>query len=122
MLTSCSLLPSSSPLISLLGEQQPESQLEEAKGLLLAVGGENGLLALIDVANKKTVSKRRIQTKDETDNIFRQVYQTKLNSPVMAVSPLDAALLAGCEDGSLHRVELKNEVIIGKGTVEENGK
>ena len=122
MLTSCSLLPSSSPLTSLLGEQQPESQLEEAKGLLLAVGGEKGLLALIDVANKKTVSKRRKQTKDETDNIFRQVYQTKLNSPVMAVSPLDAALLAGCEDGSLHRVELKNEVIIGKGTVEENGK
>ena len=122
MLTSCSLLPSSSPLISLIGEQQPESQLEEAKGLLLAVGGEKGLLALIDVANKKTVSKRRIQTKEETDNIFRQVYQTKLNSPVMAVSPLDAALLAGCEDGSLHRVELKNEVIIGKGTVEENGK
>merc|ERR1712192_135102 len=93
VLTSCSLLPSSSPLMRLLGEQQPESQLEEAKGLLLAVGGENGLLALIDVANKKPV------------------YQTKLNSPVLALSPLDAALLAGCEDGSLHRVELKNEVV-----------
>jgi len=93
VLTSCSLLPSSSPLMSLLGEQQPESQLEEAKGLLLAVGGEEGLLALIDVANKKTV------------------YQTKLNSPVLAVSPLDVALLAGCEDGSLHRIELENEVV-----------
>ena len=44
--------------MSLLEEQQPESQLEEAKGLLLAVGGEEGLLALIDVANKKTVSNR----------------------------------------------------------------
>jgi len=94
VLTSCSLLPSSSPLMRLLGEQQPESQLEEAKGLLLAVGGEKGLLALIDVANKKTV------------------YQTKLNSPVLAVSPLNAALLmVGCEDGSLHRVELQNEVV-----------
>ena len=103
----------------LLGEQQPEAQLEEAKGLLLAVGGENGLLALIDVANKKPVSNGRIR-KSKTDNIFRQVYQTKLNSPVLALSPLDAALLVGCEDGSLHRVELKNEVI-GKGTVEENG-
>ena len=56
VLTSCSLLPSTSPLLSLLGEQQPESQLEEAKGLLLAVGGEQGLFALIDVVNKKTVS------------------------------------------------------------------
>ena len=56
VLTSCSLLPPTSPLLSLLGEQQPESQLEEAKGLLLAVGGEQGLFALIDVVNKKTVS------------------------------------------------------------------
>jgi len=93
VLTSCTLIPSSSPLMSLLGEQQPESQLEEAKGLLLAVGGEEGLLALIDVANKKTV------------------YQTKLNSPVLTVSPLNMALLAGCEDGSLHRIDLENEVV-----------
>ena len=56
VLTSCNLLPPSSPLIGLLGEQQPEKELEEAKGLLLAVGGEEGLLALIDVTNKKTVS------------------------------------------------------------------
>ena len=55
VLTSCSLLPSSSSLVSLLGEQQPENQLEEAKGLMLAVGGEEGLLALIDVINQKTV-------------------------------------------------------------------
>ena len=48
--------------MSLLGEQQPDSQLEEAKGLLLAVGGEEGLLALIDVANKKTVGKRYTHT------------------------------------------------------------
>ena len=41
--------------MSLLGEQQPENELEEAKGLMLAVGGEEGLLALIDVINQKTV-------------------------------------------------------------------
>ena len=55
VLTSCCLLPFSSPLRGLLGEQQPEKELEETKGLLLAVAGEGGLLALIDVANKKTV-------------------------------------------------------------------
>ena len=55
VLTSCCLLPFSSPLLGLLGEQQPEKELEETKGLLLAVAGEGGLLALIDVANKKTV-------------------------------------------------------------------
>jgi len=93
VLSSCNLLPSSSSLMSLLGEQQPDGQLEEAKGLLLAVGGEGGLLALIDVANKKTV------------------YQTKLESPVLAVSPLNAALLVGCEDGSLHKIVLKDEVV-----------
>ena len=112
VLTSCSLLPSSSPLMSLLGEQQPESQLEEAKGLLLAVGGEEGLLALIDVANKKTVSNRCTSKKSKAYNVFHKVYQTKLNFPVLAVSPLDVALLAGCEDGSLHRIELENEVIM----------
>ena len=48
--------------MSLLGEHQPDGQLEEAKGLLLAVGGEEGLLALIDVANKKTVSTRYTHT------------------------------------------------------------
>ena len=55
VLTSCCLLPFSSPLLGLLGEQQPEKELEETKGLLLAVAGEGGLLAFIDVANKKTV-------------------------------------------------------------------
>lgn len=50
--------------------------------------------------------------KKQSYNVFHKVYQTKLNSPVLAVSPLDVALLAGCEDGSLHRIELENEVIM----------
>ena len=78
VLTSCSLLPSSSPLMSLLGEQQPESQLEEVKGLLLAVGGEEGLLALIDVANKKTVSNRCHQKKAKLTIYF--IRSTKQSS------------------------------------------
>ena len=98
--------------MSLLGEQQPDGQLEEAKGLLLAVGGEGGLLALIDVANKKTVSNRHTRTLIcRSDGLLHQVYQTKLESPVLAVSPLNAALLVGCEDGSLHEIVLKDEVI-----------
>ena len=39
---------------------------------------------------------------------------------MLALSPLDAALLVGCEDGSLHRVQLIDEVI-GEGTVEVYG-
>ena len=112
VLSSCNLLPSSSSLMSLLGDQQPDGQHEEAKGLLLAVGGEGGLLALIDVANKKTVSNRCPHTLIcRSDGVLHQVYQTKLESPVLAVSPLNAALLVGCEDGSLHKVVLKDEVM-----------
>ena len=112
VLSSCHLLPSSSSLMSLLGEHQPDSQLEEAKGLLLAVGGEEGLLALIDVANKKMVSTRYPHTLiRRSDGLLHQVYQTKLESPVLAVSPLNAALLVGCEDGSLHKIVLKDEVM-----------
>jgi len=93
VLTSCCLLPFSSPLLGLLGEQQPEKELEETKGLLLAVAGEGGLLALIDVANKKTV------------------YQKSFDTAILAVDSSKSALMAGSEDGSLHNIELKSEVV-----------
>ena len=50
--------------------------------------------------------------KSKGDNSFHQVYQTKFTSPVLAVCPLNAALLAGCEDGSLQTVEFKDEVML----------
>ena len=39
------------------------------------------------------------------------MYQTKLESPVLAVGFLNTILLVGCEDGSLHKILLKDEVI-----------
>ena len=50
--------------------------------------------------------------KSKADNAFHQVYQTNFTSPVLAVCPLNAALLAGCEDGSLQTVEFKDEVML----------
>ena len=46
-----------------------------------------------------------------SDGVLYQVYQTKFESPVLAVSPLNAALLVGCEDGSLLKIVLKDEVM-----------
>ena len=46
-----------------------------------------------------------------SDDVLYQVYQTKFESPVLAVSPLNTALLVGCEDGSLNKIVLKDEVI-----------
>lgn len=46
-----------------------------------------------------------------SDDVLYQVYQTKFESPVLAVSPLNTALLVGCEDGSLHKIFLKDEVM-----------
>ena len=50
--------------------------------------------------------------KSKADNAFHQVYQTNFTSPVLAVCPLNAALLAGCEDGTLQTVEFKDEVML----------
>jgi len=87
-LSCCSLINSqNSPFNQIVEKPEPGGADEEGtKGLLLAVGGEDGLVVVLDVASRK------------------EVWRTILSSPVSATTHSSSCLWFGCEDGSLHTV------------------